>query len=720
MIYMKKIVWAIVLLIGFGLKLQAQQKLPKPANPKNNQTQKAAKPGPAKMGVKAVYYIKNNKIKVRWAPADEQSWRLGNKYGYILERRTLMRNDSLLSRGEMLQSFRTYLFMKDSLKYWEPMLAINDNAAVMAQALFGETFELDLNKTNTGQSKGESLLSKSQEAKQRYLFAMYAADNDFSVAERAGLGFVDTATKFTEQYFYRIYSAAPKHLVKSDTVLLLISFKDLMPLPASADITTEPSNKSIVLSWDLERTKNYYNSFIIQRSADTGRTYRNLNQIPYTSMAQGSNPGQPNSLVFVDTLVETGKNYQYRVSGITIFGERGPWSKIAEAKCLPFLEGVPGIQSIGLGKAGEPILKWYFEDSIRSKIAGFDVHYSPVANGVYNSILSNIPTDKSEVFLPDTLASGYLIVKAVSKEGISRTSFPYLYQMEDSIPPNSPSGLSASIDSTGKVELKWLPNPEKDLLGYKVFRTMIKGTEHAILVDTVWYGTDYRDTLDLKLMNRKVYYAVTALDYRFNQSPLSADVEVIKPDIIPPTAPVFADYKLSTGAVELFWVNPVEEDLHEVRVLRKSGVTDWTVVFSTRDSSKRIFKDTNVDPDKKYSYKLQAVDSSRLQSPEAQILTIQTLPVVNRKLISSFEFDVDRTKRLIYLRWNMPDKTQVKSIEIFRGSSEEPISLYKVLDGKTRDMLDNDLLVNTKYKYGIRLVLSNGTYSDLVTKEINY
>jgi uncharacterized protein len=714
-----KIVILFLFLLGLSLPICAQQRPQKPATSK--QPSRTGKPTPAKMGVQAAHFIQNKRIKIRWAPVDEQSWRLGNKYGYIVEKRTVVRDDKFLGGAEQIKSFRTYLFIKDSMQYWEPIVGLNDNAAVMTQALYGETFELDINGSgNNNASKGQSILSKAQENKQRYLFAMYAADNDFSVAEKAGLGFVDTATKFNEQYFFRIYSAAPKQLVKSDTVLLYVSFKDIRQLPPTADLTTEPSNKSILLTWDLERTKSYYNSFIIQRSADSGRTFRNLNQKPYTSMAQGSDPSKPNSLVYVDTLVDVGNNYQYRVAGISIFGERGPWSKTAEAKCIPFLEGVPGIQGIGLGSAGEPILKWYFEDSVRSKISGFEVNYSPVADGVYDRILSDIPSDRSEVFLPDSLATGYLMVKAVSKEGISRTSFPYLYQMEDSIPPNSPDGLIASIDSTGKVELKWLPNPEKDLLGYKVFRTMIKGTEHAVLVDTVWYSTVYRDTLDLKMMNRKVYYAVTALDYRFNQSKLSEDIEVIKPDIIPPTAPVFADYKLASGSVELSWIAPTDEDLQEIKLMRKSAVGDWSEVFKTSGKTIRSYKDEKVGADKKYSYKLVAVDSSGLPSAEAQVLTLQTLPLVNRKGISSLEFDIDRTKRLIYLRWQVAEKVAVKSIEIFRGTSQEPLSIYKVLDGKTRDMLDNDLLVNTKYKYGVRVVLTNGTYSELITKEVNY
>src|SRR6185369_14279590 len=131
------------------------------------------------------------------------------------------------------------------------------------------------------------------------------------------------------------------------------------------------------------------------------------------------------------------------------------------------------------------------------------------------------------------------------------------------------------------------------------------------------------------------------------------------------------------------------------------------------------YTDKAVAPDKKYSYRLVAIDESGLQSSEAQVLTLQTLPVVNRKVIKSLDSDLNRDKRLIYLHWQLLEKnTAVKSIEIFRGNDKEPLSLYKVVDGKAIELLDNDLVVNTKYKYGIRALLSNGQYSEMLTKEI--
>lgn len=708
---MKQLFLLIYMLVAAATVVTAQQK-PKPAAPK-----KPAKPVQIKTKVQALYAVKDNAVKIRWAPVNEEGWRLGNKYGYILERRTIMRDEKLLGGAT---TFRSYLMQADSLQYWEPVIDSNNNAAVMAQAMYGESFDLDVN-GGAGAAKSMSLLGRAEEGKQRFLFAMYAADNDFGVAERAGLAFYDTAVKANEKYFYRIYPAAPKALVKSDTALLFVSMLDTMRLPQAPEILAEPSKQSVVLTWDMHRTRSYYNAYFIERSGDGGNTFTQLNDIPYTSFMQSSEPGDPNTLVYADTGLVENIKYQYRVCGVTIFGEKGPWSPVTESGALHLLEGVPGIQGIALTPEGKAQLNWYFEDSVRSKIKGFEITASSTGQAPFYSIVAGIAPDATSVLLPDTLTTAYLVVKAVSKEGLSRTSFPYLYQAEDSIPPATPKGLTAIADTTGRVTLSWMPGPEKDLMGYKVFRTLVKGDEFAILVDTIWRGTTFYDTLDLKLKNSKAYYSVAALDYRSNQSLLSKEVEVTKPDIIPPTAPVFADYKLTEGKVELEWINSTDEDITLFMLQRKEpGAADWKTIFENNRNDVTRYTDKDVQADKKYSYRLLVKDGAGHLSPEAQLLTVQTLPVVERKIIKEVESAVDREKRMIYLRWQYAEKMTVKSVEIYRGDEKEPMSLYKVLDGKSSELLDDDLLVNTKYKYGIRAVLPNGQYSDIITKEVNY
>ena len=77
----------------------------KPSRPATTKKQVKSKPSPVKMGVQATYYIKNNHIMLRWAPVNEESWRYGSKYGYVLERRTIVRDEKLLTGPEQIKSF---------------------------------------------------------------------------------------------------------------------------------------------------------------------------------------------------------------------------------------------------------------------------------------------------------------------------------------------------------------------------------------------------------------------------------------------------------------------------------------------------------------------------------------------------------------------------------------------------------------------------------------
>ncbi len=706
----------------FVLNVFAQRKpvtRNKPVSTKNIAAKNNKTPKPIRIKMNATYSVQKGIIKIRWAPNSEEGWRICNLFGYVVERFTVAKNNAINEKPEMIRLFG---IVPDSLNKWEKLIVENDNAAVMAQALYGEEFLLDLNNKSTTKNAGASLLSKAEENKQRFIFGMYAADLDYDIAEKAALGFTDLKIQPNEKYLYRIYPAAPKEYVKSDTALLLLSLNDTTELPKTSEIFAEPSNKSTVLSWDFERTKNYYNAFYIERKIAEQEDFELITPNPYTSFSQiNSNKYAGNTISYTDTGLIEGKQYFYRIRGKTIFNTLGPWSQIVETKCLPLLEGVPGIQGIRLDAKGKPIISWYFEDSIREKVKAFELNYSATGSGNFLPVKTNIDPMAKETYLPDTLASGYLIVKAVSKEGISRTSFPYLFQPEDSTAPAPPIGLKVLADSTGVITLSWLPNTEKDLLGYKVFRTLINGAEKAILVDTICYSTEYKDTLDLKLKNRKAYYTVTALDFRYNQSKESKEVTVVKPDIIPPTAPVFEDFILAEGSVEIKWINSTDEDIKETQLKRRDENTaEWKTVFTTKNNKDTNYKDKDVKPFKKYSYRLYAIDSSNLTSNDAQELNVQALPVINRKAITKLDAQVDREKRLLYLNWQLAKDIKIKTIEIFRSENKEPISLYKVLPANMLDMIENELIVNTKYKYGVRVQFVTGEYSDIVIKEVNY
>ncbi|QYS92162.1 hypothetical protein JJC04_06235 [Flavobacterium covae] len=119
-----------------------------------------------------------------------------------------------------------------------------------------------------------------------------------------------------------------------------------------------------------------------------------------------------------------------------------------------------------------------------------------------------------------------------------------LVQPIDSIPPIAPQGLEGVIDTLGIIKLKWKPNTEPDLYGYKVFRSYEKEGLYVELSTKVFNRTHYQDTITIKSLNKKVFYKLKALDIRYNESPLSNAFEIKKKDKIAPSIPVLSDYEL--------------------------------------------------------------------------------------------------------------------------------------------------------------------------------
>jgi hypothetical protein len=94
----------------------------------------------------------------------------------------------------------------------------------------------------------------------------------------------------------------------------------------------------------------------------------------------------------------------------------------------------------------------------------------------------------------------------------------------DTTPPVPPEGIQAlALDNA--VELSWLPNPEPDVAGYKVWVSdTYDGRYHVI------GSTDGRKFVDYGASNGiRTYYGVTAYDYDRNESELSTDVVYATP-----------------------------------------------------------------------------------------------------------------------------------------------------------------------------------------------
>lgn len=86
-------------------------------------------------------------------------------------------------------------------------------------------------------------------------------------------------------------------------------------------------------------------------------------------------------------------------------------------------------------------------------------------------------------------------------------------------PPSPPRGVY-SVTGDRAVYLYWIPNPEPDLAGYRVWRSFYPEGPYCVIGET-----DNESFVDIEVVNGVTYYyAVTAYDFEGNESDFSYEI----------------------------------------------------------------------------------------------------------------------------------------------------------------------------------------------------
>jgi uncharacterized protein len=656
-----------------------------------------------------------NAIYLRWASGTPLAWKTNNTHGFILERYTVIRNKQMLPVPEKLVLSSSPLKPRP-LDDWETLAKKDQNAAVIAQALYGSDFDVSIKEKGAAK-----ILAQSQELEQRFSFSMYAADNCFEGALMAGWGFVDKNVKPDEKYLYRLKTAAPSKGLAPDSISVFISPSEYEPLPAVQEVIARFGNKGVMLSWDLQMLSQYFGSYYVEKSEDGGASFKKVNGLPVSNFNDAT--GKQTRMYFMDSLQENGKEYQYRVVGINPFGQAGPPSSIIKGKGKEMLMTVPNIRTAYVDKKGLLQVNWVFDEKANNAIRGFQLKRADNIKGPYENFGDTLSALRRTATMKEALgASNYFILTALAKEGEGSSSFPVLVQPEDSIPPAIPSGLKAVIDTNGIVTLTWNGNTEKDLMGYKVYRAQKIGEEPVPLVDSIWYGTKFRDTLSLKMLNKKSWYAVTALDTRFNQSRQSILVEVKKPEVIPPSPAVISKFNVEGNSITIHWKSSSDSDVVSHTVYRKMpGDTASAIgirTFQGRDTTS--YRDKELASGKTYIYYVVAKSEGGLTtaSEELMISTAQNANTADAQITKIYAFPQPE-KRRIEITWDhkMQD---VAEHQVYRSEGGKQLVLWKVLPADQKGLYDTNVQPNTAYQYGVMAVFKTGAFSSMKTVTATY
>lgn len=657
-------------------------------------------PTEIKSDIQVIARVQKDRILLRWAVTNAMAWKKLNAYGYTVERYTVNRNNKTLSNPEKVVLVSA--LKPEPLETWEKLIEKNDNAAIVAQAIYGEDFSV------TGTDKLENIVNLSEENEQRFTFALLTADRDYEIAKKAGLGFEDKTVKEGEKYAYRVLSNVPEKEIAISYGGVFVGLEDYQPLPKPMDFTAHFTDSSTMLSWNFKILSHTYANYFVERSTDK-KNFERITDKPYTSLNQENTS---NSQIFYVDSIANNKPYSYRIQGISPFGELGPYSEVITGKGTAILKYVPHLTVKEFKDENTVTLTWDFPEEGNNEITGFELNRSDTDDDGYTKVLKNIPAKNRSITYNKLLSTNYFTITALGKQGSNRTSFPMLVQPVDSIPPSKPLGLKGVIDSLGVVKLTWDPNKEKDLLGYRIYKGNTAEEEFSQLTVSPSEPNTYQDKVIIKSLNPKVYYKVIAVDNHYNMSDFSDVLIIKKPDVIPPTSPIFTNFTIKEGSIFLEWVNSQSEDVAVHQLYRKENdQQDWTLILETKNKEEN-FQDKTVIEGNTYRYAIFAKDESNLVSNPSPGLTLFVPKYSVMPAVKGFFAQLNKTTNTIDLSWDYANN-EVDGFEIYKASDKDTLQLIQIVTGKTRFLPDPTIIINTTYKYGIRATFKDGRTSKM-------
>lgn len=663
--------------------------------------------GWGKQSVQSRIYVRtevhSDKVLLRWIAGDAKSWQLLNKYGFKLERLTVARSGVLLDKPEvLLLAGELKPAASDKLK---ACVREYPMGAVVAQAVFGDSFEVSL-----GDSPISKAIALGEERQQRYLFALYAADLCFPVAKEVGWGFEDGSIKDGERYLYRVTSLVPKKELTIAEGASFVVVGDTIRLPQPLELSAQFSPAGAYLSWDYNRLATLYSSYWIERSED-GKTFSRISDLPITRMSDTEKKTHA-PITYLDSIAYR-KTYYYRVAGVTPFGSQGTYSAVVSGMAYPPLTAIPQIEDSRFDTQGGANLSWNFKQEEEDLIEGFRILRSK-DDKTYLPLDSISP--KERTYHIRTLARyPYYKVEAKAKQGVSTTSFPTLIQAIDSIPPAVPTGLRAEVDSLGAVHLSWQAGKDEDLYGYRLYRGETKGEELIPITKDAILSTNYIDSVRLDNLNAKVYYALTALDERYNQSELSETIVVRKPACIPPAMPLIVETKASEEGNVIRW--EASEDSFLAGFVLTRTVQDSTQQkrsWQIKDAKQRSYVDKEIEAGKTYTYQLTAYTDNQLYSPispEVKVVSKST-----EAKTADVNFTTEVLTEGIALKWRISKQVFI-SATLYKVDESGKLGLYRENLPQAGEVIDKEVRQGNKNAYML-VVYLKGSRPISIRKEV--
>jgi uncharacterized protein len=666
----------------------------------NNTVAQEAETVPLKM----VFNNSDGTVRLRWAPIDQEVWRLGIKYGYVVERRVIHDGKKMVGSSQ-----KTILsggpVMPAPSNIWEKECEHNDHALLIADAFYGE-----LRAKKRGKISPTALFFNTiVENQEKHGFSLIAADLNYKAALLAGWGYTDTNVSPSSIYEYVVYLNYPgfEHIA-TDTVRVDMTKKRRPSVPVGLEIAFGEGVAKI--SWLQHLHVNPVAGYYIERSFDNKDFYK-LSEKPFITSGKG--------LVAYNDSIPNDTYVFYRIRSVDCFGDISSPTKAVGGMSKRELSASPKNLRHTYFNYDTITVHWDFDPNQHDLIIGFEVYKSESSNGQYNNVSFFLPVTARSFNVPAS-NKNYFIVKAVGKGKFSTTSIPYFAPRPDLVPPEQPKGFTGTIDTTGIIKLRWKPNTDSDLKGYLLFASHNMNSIYVPTTRETFNRTNYTDSIDIRSGYKNKFFRLVAVDSTGNHSAATETLTIEIPDMIKPKPPLVINTFKRQDTVRIEWQPSYARDVKMQLVYRKESKDEkWRVLKRFDDNTSNMVEDYGLESGKTYNYFIIAVDSAGWESDPSDLVSMDIFYQFPPKKVEQFTAKFDQQNLIVELNWKA--RTEIKGYQLYKDEGEgNKYYFSSFIDVKENKFSDSKVKPFKTYNYKIRAVSKEGLYSPFETVKVEW
>lgn len=307
---------------------------------------------------------------------------------------------------------------------------------------------------------------------------------------------------------------------------------------------------------------------------------------------------------WVDLSVEEGSQYRYFARTVGANGLESPTSDTVAYRAADATPPAPPTGVVAVADTGSITIRW--EPNRERDLLGYQIERSSDDARISRLLLNDSIITATSILdrLPrqSETSYGYVVTAIDRSYNRSKPSAMIFARMPDVAPPTAPTIAGLEVND-GKATMRWMPNSERDVARYRVYRSNDERRKPQRVGETS--GSEFTEPL---AGDGRYFYSLSAVDSSGNEGAQSQPVAITYRHQQRPAPPRSVKVERGKEHLQIRWEAPTAAVAGYVitRIELKSGEKR---TIAQPNNTERQFKDWHVDGSAEYEYIVQSRDS---------------------------------------------------------------------------------------------------------------